>query len=173
MSRIIRRVKQPGVYFVTTGTWQRRELFLNLEPATIVLDHLLECRERGFYKLHAFVLMPDHLHFLITPGAETSLEKAVQMVKGGSAFKIRKALNYKFPVWHEGYHDRWIRDAIEYRTRKQYIEQNPVRTHLSETAARYAFGSASGMFALDECQFEVAISESRASAAKAVSGSLA
>lgn len=148
MSRIIRRVKQPGVYFVTTDTWRRRQLFLRPEPAGIVLNQLLECRKRGFFKLHSFVLMPDHLHLLFTPGEETSLEKAVQMIKGGSGFQIRKALNYKFPVWHEGYHDRWIRDLSEYQTRKHYIEQNPVKNRLSPTPALYALGSASGKFAL-------------------------
>ena len=126
MTRIIRRAKQPGVYFVTTDTWQRRQIFLKPEPATIVLDQLTICREKGFFKLHAFVIMPDHLHVLITPGETTSLEKAVQMIKGGSAFNIRKSLNYQFPVWHQSFHDRWIRDCKEYSIRKQYIEQNPV-----------------------------------------------
>jgi putative transposase len=58
MSRIARRVKQPGVYFVTTDTWQRRKLFQKAELAKIVLEQIFECRKRGFYKLHAFVLMP-------------------------------------------------------------------------------------------------------------------
>ncbi|MGA8677957.1 MAG: transposase, partial [Candidatus Acidiferrales bacterium] len=92
MSRITRRVKQFGVYFVTTDTWQRRQLFLNFEAAGIVLEQLMECRARGFYKLHAFVLMPEHLHMLITPGEESPIEKAVMMIKGGSSFKIRKEL---------------------------------------------------------------------------------
>lgn len=98
--------------------------------------------------------MPDHLHLLITPGEEASIEKAIQMVKGGSAFKIRKALNYKFPVWHEGYHDRWIRDLNEYQTRKHYIEQNPVKNRLVANNADYVFGSASGKFVLDMCKFD-------------------
>jgi putative transposase len=90
MSRIVRRVKQPGVYFVTTDTWQRRRLFLKPEPAEILIEQLNDCRDRGFFKLHAFVIMPDHWHLLLTPGEDTSLEKAVQMIKGGSSFRIRK-----------------------------------------------------------------------------------
>jgi putative transposase len=154
MSRLTRRVRQPGVYFITTDTWQRRQLFLKPDPARIVLEQILECRERGFYRLHDFVLMPEHLHMLITPGAETSLEKAVMLIKGGSSYKIKKQLLYTFPIWMEGFHDRWIRDAHEYRIRKQYIEQNPVTARLVETATEYALGSCGGKFALDLCEFD-------------------
>lgn len=103
MSRIEHRVHQAGVYFVTTDTWQRRQLFKNSNVAQIVLEQILQCREKGFYKLHAFVIMPDHLHLLLTPGDDTTLEKAMQMIKGGSAFRIRKDLSYQFPIWHSGF----------------------------------------------------------------------
>jgi putative transposase len=151
MSRISRRIKQSGVYFVTTDTWERRQIFSKPEPARIVLEQILECRERGFYKLHAFVVMPEHLHILITPGEETPLEKAVMMIKGGSSYRIKKELLYSFPIWMSGYHDRWIRDPQEYRVRKQYIELNPVKARLAERPADYALGSASGKYRLDSC----------------------
>jgi putative transposase len=154
MSRIARRVKQPGVYFVTTDTWQRRKLFQKAELAKIVLEQIFECRKRGFYKLHAFVLMPEHLHMLITPGEEASLEKALMMIKGGSSFRIGKELNYKFPIRLSGYHDRWIRDIAEYRIRKQYIELNPVKAQLAEKAVDYSAGSASGKYEMDPCEFD-------------------
>lgn len=154
MSRIARRVKQPGVYFVTTDTWQRRKLFQKAELAKIVLEQIFECRKRSFYKLHAFVLMPEHLHMLITPGEEASLEKALMMIKGGSSFRIGKELNYKFPIWLSGYHDRWIRDIAEYRIRKQYIELSPVKAQLAEKAVDYSAGSASGKYEMDPCEFD-------------------
>jgi putative transposase len=154
MSRISRRVKRPGVYFVTTETWQRRALFLKPEPARIVIDQILDCRGRGFFKLHAFVLMPEHLHMLITPGDETPLEKAVMMIKGGSSYRIKKELLYSFPIWMGGYHDRWIRNAHEYRIRKHYIEQNPVKARIVGIPSEYAFGSASAKFPLDRCGFD-------------------
>jgi putative transposase len=154
MSLIARRVKQPGVYFVTTDTWQRRRLFDKPEAAEIVIDQILSCRDKGFYKLHSFVVMPEHLHILVTPGESVSLEKAVQMIKGGSSFRIGKALERKVSVWHTGFHDRWVRDAHEYRIRKQYIEQNPVKARLAETPSAYAYCSASGKFVLDACEFD-------------------
>ena len=51
MARITHRVRQAGLYFVTTDTWQRRTLFAKPAAAKIVLEQLLNCRDRGFYKL--------------------------------------------------------------------------------------------------------------------------
>jgi len=154
MGRIARRIHQPGVYFVTTDTWQRRPIFAKSGPVEILLEQLVDCRKRGFYRLHGFVIMPDHLHVLLTPGEETTLEKALQMMKGGSAFRIRKELLYKFPVWHAGFHDRWIRNAGEYRARLGYMEQNPVEAKLCVSAKEYRWGSASGNFVLDASAFD-------------------
>jgi REP-associated tyrosine transposase len=88
VAKIARRVQQAGVYFVTTDTWERHALFINTSLANIVVEQISACRDRGFYKLHAFVLMPEHLHVLLTPGDETTIEKAMQMIKGGSAHRI-------------------------------------------------------------------------------------
>ena len=150
---IARRIRQAGVYFVTTDTWQKHPLFINTVLANIVVEQILSCRDRGFYKLHAFVLMPDHLHVLLTPGETATVEKAMQMVKGGSAHRIGLERPQKFPIWHAGFHDRWMRDAEEYRGSKKYIEQNPVEAKLVETTGGYAFSSASGKYMLDLSHF--------------------
>jgi putative transposase len=154
MSRLIHRARQAGVYFVTTDTWQRRQIFKKPEAARILVGQLLECRDRGFYKFHSFAVMPEHLHILLTPSEETSLEKAMMMIKGGASHKIKKQLQYQSPIWMEGFHDRWIRDLTEYRLRMQYIEQNPVKAGLAARAADYSLGSASGKFSMDSCAFD-------------------
>ena len=110
--------------------------------------------------------MPEHLHMLITPGDQTALEKAVMMVKGGSSYEIKKQLPYSFPIWMEGFHDRWIRDVHEYRIRKQYIEQNPVKARLAEVPDQYLLGSASGRYHLDRCAFDGGTSAAEAAEAK-------
>jgi putative transposase len=122
--------------------------------ANIVVNQILSCRDRGFYKLHAFVLMPDHLHVLLTPGDTTTVEKAMQMIKSGSAHRIGLERPQKFPIWHAGFHDRWMRDAEEFRASKSYIEQNPVEAKLIERPENYVLSSACGKFRLDLSQFE-------------------
>jgi putative transposase len=154
VAKILRRVRQAGVYFVTSRTWQSRTIFSNAEPARILLEQIADCRERGFYKLHAFVIMPDHFHALLTPGEGTSLEKAMQMIKGGSAHRIREELHFVWPIWQRGFHDRWMRDATELQARREYIETNPVAAGLAVRAEEYSFSSASGKVALDPSRFD-------------------
>ena len=156
MSKIARRVRQAGVYFVTTDTWERRALFINTVLATIVMEQIVSCRDRGFYKLHAFALMPEHLHLLLTPDEQTTIEKAVQMIKGGSAHRIGTETPQAFPIWHRGFHDRWIRDADQFWHAKSYIEQNPVKARLVGTAEGYAWSSANGKVVLDRSRYESA-----------------
>jgi putative transposase len=124
--------------------------------ANIIVEQIVSCRDRGFYALHAFVVMPDHLHVLITPAETTTIEKAMQMIKGGSAHRMGLERPNKFPMWQTGFHDRWMRDAEEYRGSKQYIEQNPVVARLSEVAEGYPFSSASGSYVLDLSRFDEA-----------------
>ena len=156
VAKIARRVRQAGVYFVTTDTWERHALFVNSLIASIIVEQIVSCRDRGFYKLHAFAIMPEHLHLLTTPDEETTIEKAVQMVKGGSAHRIRIERPQAFPIWHRSFHDRWIRDAEQFGQAKSYIEQNPVKAKLVESAEQYAWSSATGKVALDLSRYESA-----------------
>lgn len=154
MSRIVRRVHQAGVYFVTTHTWQRRELFRRSDLAEIVISQLANCRNRNFYKLHQFVLMSDRLHILPTPGSDCSLEKAMQMIKGGSSRKIGTALGSRWPVWQPGFHDRFVRDQIEYENFEKYITENPQKKHLAERPELYPWSSANAKCLLDPSPFD-------------------
>ena len=145
-----RRAAIPGTYFVTSRTWESRKLFLKPDACEIFTESLLAYRERRSYLLHAFVLMPEHFHILLTPGAETSLEHAVKLIKGGSASRIRRELSYRFPVWQRGFSDHRIRDAGDYAMHVAYIEQNPVKKRWVSSPSEYPWSSASGRFALDE-----------------------
>ncbi|MGH9789204.1 MAG: REP-associated tyrosine transposase [Candidatus Acidiferrales bacterium] len=129
-------------------------MFRKPELARILVEQILHCRDRGFYGLHSFVVVPEHFHVLLTPSEGTTLEKAVQMIKGGSAYRMRKELDHKRQVWQPGYHDCWIRDAQEYEIRKRYIALNPVTARLVDRAEEYPLSSANGSFRLNVSQFE-------------------
>jgi hypothetical protein len=75
-------------------------------------------------------------------------------------------MNDAFPIWHQSFHDRWIRDREEYFAKKDYIDHNPIRNRLAARIGDYAFASAGGRYPLDASQFDIAISETRTSAAK-------
>jgi len=149
MARPKLRTRPGGTYFITTDTWQRRRLFQNPEAARILEETLVGYREKDFYLLHRYVIMPDHLHALLTPGRATSLKKAVQLLKGGSSHAIKQTLHIPFPVWRPGFTEHLIRDQADYDIHMRYIDQNPVKAGFVETPKDYRYGAASGRQQLD------------------------
>ena len=140
----------PGVsYFVTTKCWQGRSLFQVTEVAEILVDTLFHYRDSGAYLLHEFVIMPDHLHLLLTPNSETSLEKALQLIKGGSSHRIHKERGSKMEIWQVGFHDWTVRDQEDWNAKVSYIHMNPVRARLCERPEDWPHSSANGKFRLD------------------------
>ena len=99
----------------------------------------------GKYLLHEFVIMPDHMHLLITPSEEISLERAMQFIKGGFSFRLK----WSGPVWQAGFSNHRVRDFEDYEKHKEYIRMNPVRARLVEKPENYPYSSASGRFRLD------------------------
>ena len=140
----------PGVsYFVTTRCWEGRNVFQVTENAEILVQSMLRYRLQNAYLLHEFVIMPNHLHFLVTPSVNTSLEKAVQLIKGGSSHEIHRERENSIKIWQEGFHDWTIRDAQDWRAKAEYIRLNPVRAKLADKSEDWPFSSASGRYTLD------------------------
>jgi putative transposase len=133
-------------YMVTTSTWERRDLFRNERWANLSIDTIYQYRGSA-YLLHEFVIMPDHPHALITP--LTSLEKAVQFIKGGFSYRVKKELGSNMEIWQKGFSDHRVRDESDYRVHATYIRQNPVRKHLCDRVEQYPYSSACGRFELD------------------------
>jgi putative transposase len=133
-------------YMVTTETWGRRSLFSTDRWARLLVDTLYHYRGTA-YLLHEFAIMPDHIHVLMTP--LTSLEKAVQFIKGGFSFRAKKELGSNIEVWQKGFQDHRIRDAGDYAQHIRYIHENRVRKRLCECASEYPFSSAHPGFELD------------------------
>jgi len=138
--RPTRQETQPGqTYFVSSQTWQRRELFRNPQWADLFLETLHSYRGRA-YVLHEYVLMPEHFHILITP--TVSLERAVQFVKGGFSYRVKKELQSSTEIWQTGFSDHRVRNAEDYRIHIGYIYRNPVGRKLVESATDYPYCSA-------------------------------
>ncbi len=149
MSKLPHRLLPGATYFVSTATWERRELFRVPEVADILIRRILACRDRGAFLLHEFVVMPNHFHLLMTPGETTTLEKAIQLIKGGSSHEIHVQRGTRMEIWQIGFHEWSVREAEDYLSKVAYIRMNPVRARLVERPEDWAFGSASGKFAMD------------------------
>lgn len=125
-------------YFVTAMTSQRRQLFQVSANAELMQQTLFDYREQGRFLLHAFVIMPDHLHVILTPAPEVSLEKAVQYIKGGFSFRLKSKLD----VWMRSFNQTQVLSEEKFTDIVQYLEQNPVRRGLAQVASEYPFSSA-------------------------------
>jgi putative transposase len=136
-----------GTYFVTSSTFQKKALLQSERTAMLLVETLLGYRNQERYKLHEFVVMPDHFHLLITP--IVTLEKAVQLIKGGSSFRAGKLFGIRGSIWQSSFYDRRVRDAAEYAAFKRYIHWNPVKRGLAEVPEEYAYSSAAGGAILD------------------------
>ena len=133
-------------YMITSSTWERRELFRNERWTKLLLDTLFHYRPSA-YLLHEFVIMPDHIHLLVTPQA--SLEKAVQFIKGGFSYRAKKELGSNMEVWQKGFQDHRIRDANDYALHVSYIHNNPVKERLCGAPEEFPYSSAHTGFELD------------------------
>ncbi|MGA9545195.1 MAG: transposase [Candidatus Sulfotelmatobacter sp.] len=134
-------------FFVTSVTWQRVPIFRVETRARLLVEVLLGYRDQGKYLLHEFVVMPDHIHLLLTPAREVSLEKSVQFIKGGYSYRLRKV--EKIQVWQESFTNHRIPDAEDYERHCEYVRMNPVRAGLVREAAAYPFSSTSAEVRLD------------------------
>jgi putative transposase len=126
-------------FFVTTVTAQRRSVFQTESNCELMLDIFAQDQAKGRYQLHAFVFMRDHLHLLLTPPSELSLERAVQFIKGGFSFRHKS----QGSLWERSFTERRIKDAWDYETHRLYIENNPVKAGMVPSAAEFGYSSAS------------------------------
>jgi putative transposase len=132
--------QETRTYFLTAVTAQRRRLFQVTANAALLQQTILDYRCQGRFLLHAFVIMPDHFHALLTPAPGVSLEKAMQFIKGGFSFRLKSKLD----VWVRSFNESQIMSAEKFVSCVRYIEENPVRRGLASTPEAFQFSSAAG-----------------------------
>ena len=149
--------QETRTYLVTAVTAGRRSLFQVTATAELFERTLLDYRGQGKFLLHAFVIMPDHFHALITPAPDVSLEKAVQFIKGGFSFRLKSKLD----VWMRSFNESQISTEEKFVSCVRYIEENPVRRGLVATSDAYSFSSAA-RGAMDPMPFHMQGNKARA-----------
>ena len=153
----------PGAYFVTICTENRKNYFWNesIDPQTfkwcsvgancvrpqslplsdvgnIVLDELGRWNQTyPAVSLHSYVIMPNHLHIIVVisaneygrPQVAPTVERMVKQFKGAATKKIGAS------IWQKSYIEHVIRDKKDYKTRSNYIFENPLRWYYDELYA--------------------------------------
>lgn len=111
------------VYHITTVTRGREPIFSELWHARVVIQELMCLQREGLADTLCFVLMPDHLHWLMQLRAGT-LSGVVRLLKGRSARRIGRS------VWQLNFHDHALRSDEDLLMLARYIAANPLRSAL-------------------------------------------
>jgi putative transposase len=115
-------------YTLRIATSRNFKPFVIKEKAELMLRVLFEYRDQGRYQLHGFAVMPEHLHVLLTPSRNQTLEACASCIKGGFLDEVRT----QFPgtYWQPGFREDWIRDGEDFRKQLAHIAANPERRGL-------------------------------------------
>ena len=128
------------IYLLTTVTRRRQALFTDWAAAAPVCALLHEVRAwRGSQPL-CWVLMPDHLHLLVSLGEAEPLSKLMQRMKALTARHACSAAHDR--VWSSGFHDRAVRREEDIAAVARYVVMNPVRAGLVSRIGEYPYWNA-------------------------------
>jgi putative transposase len=123
--------------FVTLVTRNQRPIFRISRLADLFIENLLYYRTRGYYKLHAFLVMPDRVHLLLTPQPEP-LDQTIALIQNGFA----RNLDTNQPLWESSFTAHPIRNLRDLENLRTYLHQIPVRANLAPTPELYPYSSA-------------------------------
>jgi putative transposase len=86
--------------------------------------------------------MPDHLHVQMTLDGTMSIEEAMQLIKGGYSYRMKKELGYAGEIWQRGFSEERVDDRASFLVHRQYIDNNPVEAGLARTPEEFPYSSA-------------------------------
>ncbi|CAN5284979.1 transposase [soil metagenome] len=149
------RASLPGhAYVVTTVTARRVPWFGNLTTARAMIREMQRLEEEGMIVSLAWVLMPDHLHWLIQLSTSSQKESTMpdsvvdgriapnlstimRLFKGRSARVVNQILHRHGPIWQRAFYDRAVREHEDLQRIARYLAENPLRAGLADSLADY------------------------------------
>lgn len=130
------RVSQIGLaYHITFVTREREKYFASLENGRKLVRVMKALNDEGRAETLCFVVMPDHLHWLLVLH-EGTLAESVKLLKARSAHAIGQA------IWQPNYYDHAVRKEEDLRKLARYIVANPLRANLVERIGDYSLWDA-------------------------------
>ena len=131
------RHSEPGrPYLVTTTTRNRTPVFHDFHAGRLLVSTLRDADSCQYTDTLAWVIMPDHLHWLLVPGSE-SIHAIMRRIKSCSARCINRHIGHTGPLWQNGFHDHAVRKEEDLAAIARYIIANPVRAGLVRSVREY------------------------------------
>ncbi len=132
------RVSIPGqIYLITTVTADRQPVFAGFDLARAAIHEMRTLETDRWLTSLAWVLMPDHLHWLIQLGDQVALPDVLKAFKGRSGQRINKKRSQTGPLWQKAFHDRAVRQEDDLPAIARYIVANPLRAGLVQRIGDY------------------------------------
>ncbi|KTC20025.1 MULTISPECIES: transposase [Pseudomonas] len=131
------RFSEPGrLYLLTSVVENRHPVFSDFQIARLMVEQLQYAQHQRLAKSLAWVLMPDHLHWLIELQHGT-LASLMRRIKSRSTCLVNKTFHRKGRLWQHGFHDRALRKDEDVQAVARYIVANPLRAGLVQNIGDY------------------------------------
>jgi REP element-mobilizing transposase RayT len=131
-----RHSEQGRIYLLTAVTHERTPIFKDWRTGRLLVHEFRQAHESGKATSIAWVIMPDHFHWLIELH-NGDLPKLIQATKARSARLINQYRGFSAAVWQKGYFDRALRWEEDLKVAARYIIANPLRAALVDQIGDY------------------------------------
>lgn len=137
------RVSLPNqAYLVTATTVNRQPVFRDFRVGCVAARCFEDRAILGDAAMLAWVLMPDHVHWLIQLGENDGLSVVINRLKSASGRWCNRELKRRGALWERGYHDHALRTEENLRGVARYLAANPLRAGLVRHLDDYSFWNA-------------------------------
>ena len=134
--RLGRNSENGRAYLITAVIHDRQPIFSDWRVGRLLVAELRRAHETGLVDSIAWVVMPDHFHWLMQL-KENDLGCVVGSIKSRCTQTVNRMTEREGPLWQTGYHDRAIRDGEELVPFARYIVANPLRAGLVDKIGDY------------------------------------
>lgn len=135
--RLRRRSLADQVYLVTAVTRDREPLFADFDCARLLIGEMRRLEQEARLQSQAFVVMPDHLHWLVSLSPAQQLSDTVRLLKGRTARSLNLQRKANGAIWQAGFHDRALRPEEDMKHTARCVVASPVRAGLVKSVRQY------------------------------------
>lgn len=146
-------------YFITTVTQNRKPLFNDKLACELFINLLTYHKFSSSYNIKAFVIMPDHVHFIIQPMGKYNISEIMKKIKGSFSRYYNQLNKSTGTVLQKGFYDTVIRSEKQLREIMDYIHHNPMQKGIVSEVQDYYYSSYSYYFDSDD-RFGLVLRES-------------
>lgn len=129
-----RQLKDGASYHVVCKINRDQIIFDNDVISVLLLDIIIRCKKKYSFRIKNFCIMGNHIHFIITPGKDSSLPRIMQWINSVFAKAYNKLMGISGRLWKERYFSKIIETVKQMAATFEYIVKNPVKAKLVKYA---------------------------------------